>query len=111
MNAASRDDSSPAGATHQFKRARNQRVGRRTAPPHTPERFQSEVLAGKLWHAACQDARRSELEECIPLQFGSTEEYISTFDALVLEEAREGLRADWAEACAAMRVWPVHVRR
>ena len=36
------------------------------------------------------------------------DEYIGVFDPLVLEEAREGLKSDWAEGCAA-RGWPVEV--
>lgn len=47
---------------------------------------------------------------CAPptnVQFSSLEEYLVTFDPLILEEAREGLKADWAEACTAGRVWEV----
>ena len=35
------------------------------------------------------------------------DEYLGVFEPLILEEAREGLKADWAEACAAGKVWEV----
>ena len=41
----------------------------------------------------------------------AVDEYVCTFDPLVLEEAREGLKSDWAESCAGGRAWPVEVVR
>lgn len=38
----------------------------------------------------------------------AADEYVATFDPLVLEEAREGLRSDWAEACGG-QAWPAEV--
>ncbi len=38
----------------------------------------------------------------------AVDEYVATFDPLVLEEAREGLKSDWAEACGG-QAWPVEV--
>ena len=43
------------------------------------------------------------------MEFSSVDEYIATFDPLVLEEAREGLKAAWSENCAAGRVWRAEV--
>lgn len=41
------------------------------------------------------------------LQFASIDEYLGVFDPLILEEAREGLKADWAESCTAGKLWEV----
>ena len=43
--------------------------------------------------------------------FAAVDEYVCTFDPLVLEEAREGLKSDWAESCAGGRAWAVEVVR
>jgi hypothetical protein len=43
------------------------------------------------------------------MEFPSIDEYIATLDPLVLEEAREGLKADWSENCAAGRTWRVEI--
>ena len=67
------------------------------------------MLGGRLWHPACQAAANGELSDQIPLHFASVDEYIATFDPLVLEEAREGVKADWAEGCAGGRAWAVQV--
>lgn len=41
------------------------------------------------------------------VQFASLNDYLNAFDPLILEEARDGLKADWAEACVAGKVWEV----
>jgi hypothetical protein len=46
-----------------------------------------------------------------PPPLAAVDEYVCTFDPLVLEEAREGLKSDWAESCAGGRAWPVDVVR
>jgi hypothetical protein len=103
----------PAGSEEPKKRGFRppslQRTPRNAAAAHSVARFQSEVLGGRLWHAACQGAARGELADQIPLEFATVDEYIATFEPLVLEEAREGVKADWAESCAAGRVWAVKV--
>ncbi|KAL4419979.1 hypothetical protein ABPG75_007077 [Micractinium tetrahymenae] len=80
----------------------------RSAPNNTPDRFEREVLGGRLWHKACQAAAGGDISEAIPLSFSSLDEYVATFGPLVLEEAREGLKSDWAEACGG-QIWPVEV--
>ena len=92
-----------------YLRPSTQRIGRRRAPPYSKERFDAETLGGRLWHSACQEGAKDDFTGEIPLEFTSIEEYIATFDPLVLEEAREGLKADWAENCAAGRTWRVEV--
>ncbi|PSC75196.1 Helicase sen1 [Micractinium conductrix] len=85
------------------------RSKQRVAPANTPDRFEREVLGGRLWHPACQAASQ-DIGDTIPLSFASVEEYVGTLDPLVLEEAREGLRADWAEGCASGgKSWAVEV--
>lgn len=87
------------------------------APSHALDRFEREVVDGRLWHAACQAASGNgivgagpgDAAPSIPLSFSSADEYISAFDPLILEEAREGLRSDWSEAVAAGRAWEVKV--
>ncbi|GAB4815851.1 hypothetical protein N2152v2_002897 [Parachlorella kessleri] len=94
--------------TTSYKRPTAQRGQRKVAPTHTPDRFEREVLGGRLWHPACQQAA-GDISEEIPLQFASVDDYLGVLDPLVLEEAREGLKADWAESCAAGKVWEVEV--
>ncbi|EFN53619.1 expressed protein [Chlorella variabilis] len=85
------------------------RAKHRVAPAYTADRFEKEVLGGRLWHAPCQEASH-DISEQIPLSFPSMDDYVCTFEPLVLEEAREGLKADWAESCAAGgRGWAVEV--
>jgi len=95
-----------------YARPTSHRVARRLPPPHSKARFEAETLGGRLWHAECQTAAKGDsasVQTEIPLEFSSTNEYICTFDPLVLEEAREGLKGDWAESCAAGRVWRAEV--
>lgn len=100
----------PAAATNAtYLRPTTQRAARRRAPPHSKDRFEAEVLGGKLWHRACQEISRDDFNGEIPMEFPSIDEYIATLDPLVLEEAREGLKADWSENCTAGRTWRVEI--
>ena len=96
-------------APKNFLRPTTQRAARRRAPPHSKDRFEAEVLGGKLWHHACQEISRDDFNGEIPMEFPSIDEYIATLDPLVLEEAREGLKTDWAENCTAGRTWRVEI--
>jgi hypothetical protein len=87
----------------------SQQRERKVIPEYTRDRFKREVLGGRLWHTECQEAGKADVGDAIPLEFPSVDSYIATFDPLVLEEAREGLKADWAENCAAEHVYPVQI--
>ena len=80
--------------------------------PGAWRRLEREVLGGRLWHAACQGLN-GDLPASLPLAFGGAAEYVGTFEPLLFEEAREAVRADWAEAAEAARprVWPAAVVR
>lgn len=72
------------------------------------------MLGGRLWHAEC--GRLGAKAEggpapTIPYSFASIDDYIGAFDPLILEEGRESLKSEWAEGCAAGRLWPVEVVR
>lgn len=102
---------------------------RRGNRPHTrvprsslaaPQLFQLPLAADRPAGArCCQPRPRPDLTlASLPsfLFFLSTcaavDDYVCTFEPLVLEEAREGLKADWAESCAAGgRGWAVEVAR
>jgi hypothetical protein len=100
----------PAAAPNaSFLRPTTQRAARRRAPPHSKDRFEAEVLGGKLWYHACQEISKEDFNGQIPMEFPSIDEYIATLDPLVLEEAREGLKNDWTENCAASRTWRVEI--
>ena len=82
---------------------------RPVAPSFSIERFQSEVLGGRLWYPACREAAKDEFTGEIPLEFNSVDDYISTFDPLVIEEAREVFKTAWAENCTAGRVYGIEI--
>lgn len=87
-----------------------QKAARRRAPAHNKERFEAETLGARLWIPDCQAAAsKEELVDRIPLEFSSIDEYIATFDPLVLEEAREGLKAAWAENCSGGTMWRAEI--
>jgi hypothetical protein len=84
-----------------FARPIAQRTTIRFAKEQSQTRFEKEALGGRLWHPACQSAAANDLPEgAIPNEFPTAEDYIATFDPLVLEEAREGVKNDWTESCA-----------
>ena len=71
-------------------------------------RLEREVLGGRLWHAACRDLN-ADLPASLPLAFGSTAEYVATFEPLLFEEAREAVRGGWAEGAENGRCWATDV--
>ena len=72
------------------------------------------MLGGRLWHAACQELN-TDLPSSVPLSFPDAAAYVATFEPLLFEEAREGVRSDWAEAAEAAagkpRMWPASIVR
>ncbi|KDD75312.1 hypothetical protein H632_c751p1, partial [Helicosporidium sp. ATCC 50920] len=72
-----------------------------------PDRFDRLVLGGQLWCSSCQSscsggdsgATSAAAVQPIPESFASVADYVSAFEPFVLEEARESLRAEWAEQC------------
>ncbi len=65
---------------------------------HFPGRFLEEVLnAGVFLSAEGPSSCTSVPTTSIPLQFHSLDEYVGTFDPLVLEEAREEIRSGYLE--------------
>jgi len=112
-----------------YRKPVSKRASKKLAPPYHAERFDGHVLQSSLWYskecddvvegqsslAALQqkkqppgkdaglDGREKEAGkdaiEAIPLEFNSIDDYISAFDPLVLEEARESVRSTWVEQC------------
>jgi hypothetical protein len=99
-----------AAAKPSYKPPTIQRALRKVAPPHDLKRFESDVIGGRLWYEPCQSAVK-DINDTIPLSFPSVEDYIATFVPLVLEEAREAIKTDWAENCAAGKIWPVNIQK
>lgn len=96
----------------EYIRSTTRRAARKTAPIHSQDLFESEVIGGRLWHSSCQSLASHEINTTIPDSFPSIDDYIATFDPLVLEEAREGLKSQWAENCTTGSfVWPVAITR
>ena len=56
------------------------------------------VLGGQLWFKDCQDANQ-DLPEELPMNYTSAQQYVSTFEPLLFEEAREAVRSSWVETC------------
>ena len=66
---------------------------------------QARVLGGELWYPSCQSAARAKMRRGeLPVEFKTLSHYVDTFEPLLLEEAREGVRRDAEEACARGRV-------
>jgi senataxin len=65
-----------------------------------PGRFEEEVLSAGLFG----DCYTSQLVDSLPLEFDSVDQYVSLFDPLVLEEAREGVRSGYTEQSQAGNV-------
>jgi hypothetical protein len=53
--------------------------------------LEAEIVGGILWHEGCKAAQPA-LPESIPINFESVQEYMCTFQPLLLEEAREAVR-------------------
>ena len=63
------------------------------------------MLGGELWYPSCQSAVREKMRGGeLPVEFKTLSHYVDTFEPLLLEEAREGVRRDTEEACARGRV-------
>jgi len=66
---------------------------------------QARVLGGGLWYPSCQAEARAKMGRgALPVEFKKLADYVNTFEPLLLEEAREGVRRDAEEACARGRV-------
>ena len=65
-------------------------------------RYEAEILHAGVFLDACSAS--STLTECVPLEFPSVDQYVATFDPLVLEEAREGIRSGMMESESAGQV-------
>lgn len=49
------------------------------------------MLCGKLWHTACRAAARDDSPSDLPVSFRSAAHYISAYEPLIFEEARESV--------------------
>ncbi|KAL0034221.1 hypothetical protein WJX77_004006 [Trebouxia sp. C0004] len=72
------------------------------------ERMHQHVLGGRLWYKECQDANQ-DLPEQLPMNYDSPEHYVSTFEPLLFEEAREVVRSTWVESCDMKRTFTVDI--
>ncbi len=70
--------------------------------------FEREVVGGRLWCPPCRAANR-DLPEALPGSFGSVPEYVASFEALLLEEAREAVREEWGMKAGAGRAYEAEV--
>ena len=68
-----------------------------------------------MWCAACA-AAAPPLPDCIPDVFRDLAHYVGTFEPLLFEEAREGVRKEWQEArnagkgcCVGISRWAARV--
>ncbi len=66
------------------------------------------MLGGRLWFPPCQ-ASNHDLPEALPGNFGSSDEYVASFEALLFEEAREAVRDEWGGKCGAGRAYEAEV--
>jgi hypothetical protein len=86
------------------------------APPHgrhhqlTGSRLEAEVLSGRMWSPSCAQLA-PPLPDHIPEVFADLQHYASTFEPLLHEEAREGVRSSYQEARNARRGWGATVSR
>lgn len=80
--------------------------------PLTPftSRLELAVLSGSMWCTDCQSAA-PPLPSHIPIDFDSPEHYVSTFEPLLFEEARESVRSSYQEAANAGKGWQVEAAR
>ncbi|CAD7703891.1 unnamed protein product [Ostreobium quekettii] len=91
-----------------YKRPRA-RGGSNRRPPSRDsalERLNAAVVDGALWHAGCGEPLGGS-GESIGVSFSSAEEYVAAFEPLLHEEARESLRAAWADNCDRGHHWEV----
>jgi hypothetical protein len=76
----------------------------------TAHRLEADVISGRMWCPACA-AAAPPLPDRIPESFDDLEQYVSTFEPLLHEEAREGARRDWQEGVNAGKGCAVAVGR
>ncbi len=69
-----------------------------------------QVLGGRLWYKECQDASH-DLPEQLSLNYYSSQQYVSTFEPLLFEEAREAVRSTWVESCDMKKTFTVDITR
>ena len=72
--------------------------------------MQQQVLGGRLWYKDCQDANQ-DLPQQLPLNYDSSQHYLSTFEPLLFEEAREAVRSTWVESCDMKKTFTVDISR
>ncbi|KAL0032313.1 hypothetical protein WJX79_004546 [Trebouxia sp. C0005] len=72
------------------------------------ERMHQHVLGGRLWYKECQDANQ-DLPHQLPLNYDSPDHYVSTFEPLLFEEAREAVRSTWLESCDMKKTFTVDI--
>ena len=68
------------------------------------------VLGGRLWFKDCQDAN-ADLPDELPINYNSAQHYVSTFEPLLFEEAREAIRSSWVETCDMRKTYTVDITR
>lgn len=73
-------------------------------------RLHQNVLGGRLWYQECQDANQ-DLPDQLPLNYESSQQYVSTFEPLLFEEAREAVRSSWVETCVMKNTFTVDITR
>ena len=71
-------------------------------------RMHQHVLGGRLWYKGCQDANQ-DLPDQLPLNYDSPDHYVSTFEPLLFEEAREAVRSTWLESCDMKKTFTVDI--
>ena len=82
----------------------------------TADALHDAALDGRLWYAACGAAcaaaggGRGATPPPLPIEFGSGDAYVALHRPLLHEEARQCVRAGWAEAATSSRsLWRVDV--
>lgn len=80
------------------------------ACPRPAVRLELAAVGGCLWHPECQEAA-PKLPASLPTDFDSVEHYVGTFEPLLHEEARAGLRTAYQEARSAGKGWQTQVAR
>lgn len=60
-------------------------------------RLEQEVVSSRLWLPECQ-ALAAALPDEVPVTFSSLQQYINTFQPLLLEETAESIRSGFEES-------------
>ena len=69
---------------------------------HTLALLKRSVLGGVLFNPDCQQSAGKP--KPVPSHFKTLEEYVKSYEPLILEEARAGLLSDWEENCENVRI-------